>query len=128
MVSSAESGGTHKSGVSQNNPTRRDILALAALGLVAGSPGLVRAAGPQEQLTWGIHVSLAPSWFDPADTQGIITPFMVLYALHDAVVKPMPDNPMAPCLAQSWTASEDGRAGDRGGHQILVRALSRCVP
>jgi peptide/nickel transport system substrate-binding protein len=94
--------------VSGTHPTRRDVLALAALGLVAGVPGLAGATAPEGQLTWGIHVSLAPSWFDPADTQGIITPFMVLYALHDAVVKPMPDNPMAPCLAQSWSASEDG--------------------
>ena len=112
MVSSAENGVSRRSGVSGINPTRRDVLALAALGLVAGTPGLARAATPQGQLTWGIHVSLAPSWFDPADTQGIITPFMVLYALHDAVVKPMPDNPMAPCLAQSFAASEDGLSYD----------------
>ena len=86
--------------------TRRDLLGLAALGLVAAVPGPVRAAAREGQLTWGIHVSLAPTWFDPADTQGIITPFMVLYALHDAVVKPMPGNPLAPCLAQSFSASE----------------------
>ena len=47
-----------RSGRSQ--PSRRDVLALAALGLVAGAPGTVRAAGREEQLTWGIHVSLAP--------------------------------------------------------------------
>jgi peptide/nickel transport system substrate-binding protein len=108
MDSSIKSGEKRSFGIAGTNPTRRDVLALAALGLVAGAPGLASAAGPDAQLTWGIHVSLAPTWFDPADTQGIITPFMVLYALHDAVVKPMPDNPMAPCLAQSWSASEDG--------------------
>jgi len=97
-----------KSGISEANPTRRDVLALAALGLVAGAPGSACAADQEGQLTWGIHVSLAPTWFDPADTQGIITPFMVLYALHDAVVKPMPGQPMAPSLAQSWSAPEDG--------------------
>ena len=91
-----------------NSVTRRDVLVLAALGLVAGTPGSAGAAGPEGQLTWGIHVSLAPTWFDPADTQGIITPFMVLYALHDAVVKPMPGDPLAPSLAQSFAASEDG--------------------
>ncbi|HEU0154684.1 MAG TPA: ABC transporter substrate-binding protein [Stellaceae bacterium] len=89
-------------------PTRRDLLAAAALGLAAGAPRFAHAATAGDQLNWAIHVSLAPTWFDPADTQGIITPFMVLYALHDAVVKPMPGQPMAPCLAQSWTASEDG--------------------
>jgi hypothetical protein len=52
--------------------------------------------------SWGIHVSLAPLWFDPAKTQALITPFMVLYALHDAMVRPMPGNVQAPCLAQSW--------------------------
>ena len=88
--------------------TRRDVLAFAAVGLMAGGARSSSAADAQGQLTWGIHVSLAPTWFDPADTQGIITPFMVLYALHDAVVKPMPGNPMAPCLAESFSASEDG--------------------
>jgi hypothetical protein len=38
-----------------------------------------------------VHVSLAPTWFDPAETVGIITPFMFLYALHDALVKPIHD-------------------------------------
>src|SRR5437879_2109027 len=79
------------------------------LGLVA--PAAVPAA-PEGQLTWAVHVSLAPTWFDPAETTGIITPFMFLYALHDALVKPMPGNPMAPSLAESWTASPDGLGYD----------------
>jgi peptide/nickel transport system substrate-binding protein len=87
--------------------TRRDVFALAAFGLAAGAPRVARAAAPQGQLTWAIHVSLAPTWFDPADTPGLITPYMVLYALHDAMVKPMPGNPHAPSLAQSWSTSED---------------------
>src|SRR5712691_7961642 len=88
--------------------SRREVLALAALGLVAGGPGLALAAGPQGQLTWGVHVSLAPTWFDPAETSGI-TNFMVLYALHDALVKPMPGQVLGSSLAESWSASEDGR-------------------
>src|SRR5690242_1132597 len=92
--------------------TRRDLLAATAAGLVAGAPAVARAAGPQDQLTWAIHVSLAPLWFDPADTQALITPFMVLYALHDAMVKPMPGNANAPCLAQSFSMSEDGLSCD----------------
>ena len=93
--------------------TRREVLALAALGPLAGAPGLARAAGgPEGQLTWGVHISLAPIWFDPADISGIITPFMVLYALHDGVVKPMPGQPLAPSLAESWSGSEDGLTYD----------------
>jgi len=80
------------------------LVVLAAL-LVAAAPA---AAAPEGQMTWGVHISLAPTWFDPAETPGIGTPFMILYALHDALVKPMPGNVMAPSLAESWTMSKDG--------------------
>ena len=33
---------------------------------------------------------------------------MVLYALHDALVKPMPAGLNTPSLAESWTQSKDG--------------------
>jgi peptide/nickel transport system substrate-binding protein len=82
-------------------------LALALLG--AGSPAL---AAPEGQMTWGVHITLAPTWFDPAETLGIITPFMVMYALHDALVKAMPGNPATPSLAESWQMSPDGRTYD----------------
>jgi peptide/nickel transport system substrate-binding protein len=104
--------GEPRSGIRETHLTRRDLLAVTALGLVAGAPGAVIAAGPDGKLTWGIHVSLAPTWFDPAETPGIITPFMVLYALHDAMVKPMPGQPLAPSLAESFSASEDGLTYD----------------
>jgi peptide/nickel transport system substrate-binding protein len=85
---------------------RRLALVLVALTvLVTGGPV---AAAPEGQLTWAIHVSLAPTWFEPAETSGIITPFVVLYAMHDAMVKPLPGNAMAPSLAESWSASPDG--------------------
>ena len=66
------------------------------------------AAAADGQMTWAVHVTIAPTWFDPAETSGIITPFMLLYALHDGLVKPMPGQPMAPSLAESWTTSKDG--------------------
>lgn len=91
---------------------RRDLLALSALGLVASAPGLARAAGASGQLTWGVHVSLAPTWFDPAEASGIITPFMLFYALHDGMVKPMPGKTLAPSLAESVTAAPDGLTYD----------------
>jgi peptide/nickel transport system substrate-binding protein len=86
---------------------RREILVAAGLGLLP-APRLAMAAAP-DQLTWGVHISLAPTWFEPAEASGIITPFMVLYALHDAMVKPMPGKAIEPCLAQSVSASPDGR-------------------
>ena len=59
-------------------------------------------------MTWAVHVSVAPTWFDPAEHTGIITIMKVLYALHDAMVKPMPGNAMAPSLAESWSMAKDG--------------------
>jgi peptide/nickel transport system substrate-binding protein len=66
------------------------------------------AAAPEGTMTWGVHITLASRWLDPAETEGIITPFMVLYALHDAMVKPMPAGLNTPSLAESFTASKDG--------------------
>ena len=84
---------------------RLRALLLVAFIFIAPTPG---AAAPEGQMTWAVHISLAPTWFDPAETPGIGTPFMILYALHDALVKPMPGNSMAPSLAESWSASKDG--------------------
>ena len=87
----------------------RPVLVSALLVLaLAGWPGLGVAGPPEGQVTWGVHISLAPTWFDPGETPGIITPFMILYALHDALVKPMPGQPLAPSLAESWSVSKDG--------------------
>ena len=84
----------------------RPLVALAvALALWLAPPPAGAAEG---QLTLAVHVSLAPTWFDPAETPGVITPFLTLYALHDALVKPMPGNAWTPCLAESWTQSKDG--------------------
>jgi len=93
-----------------DRPTRSRCLTPAAallLTLLAVAPV---TAAPEGQLTWAFHVSLAPAWFDPAETTGIITPFKFLYAMHDALVKSMPGNPLAPSLAESWTVSPDGLA------------------
>src|SRR2546425_5285119 len=77
------------------------IVMLLALGARPGD------AAPEGQMTWAVHTTLVPTWFDPAETiQG--TPFMFLYALHDALVKPMPGKSMAPSLAESWSMSPDG--------------------
>lgn len=98
--------------------TRRRLIQ----GAIGGATGLAlwrwpwrvahAAAQPSGQLTIGVHVNLSPTWFDPAETPGIITPFMFLYALHDAMVKPMPGKTMAPSLAESWSESADGLTYD----------------
>src|ERR1700752_1818731 len=85
------------------------LVSVTVLVLLLSTAAAVPAvAAPDGQVTWGVHISLAPTWFDPAETPGIVTPFMVLYGLHDAMLKALPGNLLAPALAESWTVSPDG--------------------
>jgi peptide/nickel transport system substrate-binding protein len=43
---------------------------------------------PEGEMRWALYVTLSPVWFDPGEVVGQITPFWVLYALHDALVNP----------------------------------------
>jgi peptide/nickel transport system substrate-binding protein len=86
----------------------RSIAASALALMLAGATPAAAAEAPSGQMTWALHFTLAPTLFEPAETPGLITPFMILYALHDALVKPMPDKAMAPSLAESWSTSADG--------------------
>ena len=87
---------------------------LIAVLLVAALAGNVLAqpksapAKPEGEMRWALYITLAPAWFDPGEvTAGFITPFWVLYAMHDALFKAMPGSMMAPSLAESWTVSPD---------------------
>src|SRR5215813_3393364 len=86
----------------------RHVYALLVAPLLLAVLPAAGAAAPEGTLTWGLHVTLASKWLDPAETEAFITPFMVLYALHDALVKPMPAGDNTPSLAESWTTSKDG--------------------
>ncbi len=96
----------------------RRIIALAlvvAIGAWLHAPitGDRAAAGtpaykPEGEMRWAIYVTISPSWFDLAEVPiATLTTFWFCYALHDALVKPMPGNMMAPSLAESWTESAD---------------------
>src|SRR6202795_3046015 len=84
----------------------RLLVTLLVLVLGGGVAAPV-AAAPEGTITWAVHITLAARGLAPAETEGIITPFMVLYALHDALVKPMPGGINTPSLAESWTVSKD---------------------
>jgi len=98
---------------------RRPIALVLAAALIAvvltiawPPPGAVAQARPEGEMRWALYVTLSPQWFDPAEVIGVLTPFWVMYALHDALVKPMPGNMLAPSLAESWTVSPDQRVYD----------------
>ncbi len=91
-------------------PSRR-----AVIGSLAGVPvalGLQRALGaapaPAGEIVVAFHVTISPAWFDPSLAPPQITPFGILYALHDALVRAYPGTKMGPGLAESWEESEDG--------------------
>src|SRR5262252_4357511 len=79
------------------------VVMLSLVGTVAQAQNV-----PEGQLTIAFDATIAPSYLDPAEVAGLATPFTFLYALHDAMIKPLPGNNMAPCLAESWTESADG--------------------
>jgi len=77
--------------------------------LLAGHGPARAQAKPEGEMRWALYVTLSPAWFDPAEVVGVITPFWVMYAMHDALVKPMPGTMLAPSLAESWKVSPDQR-------------------
>ena len=78
------------------------MLSLGAAPEVTGQPSLAGEA----VMAWPI--TIAPTWFDPSTAPPQITPFGILYAIHDAVVRPLPGQKMGNGLAESWTESPDG--------------------
>src|SRR6266487_2522780 len=82
------------------------LLAAAALVLVAATEAPGQPTG-EAVMAW--HVTIAPTWFDPSSAPPQITPFGILFAIHDALVRPLPGKgKMSPSLAESWTESPDG--------------------
>jgi len=86
------------------------IALLTCLAAVESAQSAGSAAAGQ--MTWAVHFTLAPRWLDPAESEGSITPFLTLYAVHDAMLKPMPSGPSASSLAESWTVSPNGLVYD----------------
>jgi peptide/nickel transport system substrate-binding protein len=85
------------------------LLASAVPQDAASQPARASQAKPAGEMRWALYVTVAPGWLDPGEVLGFITPFWILYAMHDALVKPMPGNIMTPSLAESWTVSPDQR-------------------
>jgi peptide/nickel transport system substrate-binding protein len=80
------------------------VAALLTLGVAQAA---VAQTPPGEAIAaW--HVTIAPSWFDPSTAPPQVTPFGLLYAMHDALLRPLPGQKMGNSLAESWKESPDG--------------------
>jgi peptide/nickel transport system substrate-binding protein len=86
------------------------VLALMAAAVLALGMAQDIAAQPspagEAVMAWPI--TIAPTWFDPSAAPPQITPFGILYAVHDALVRPLPGQKMGNSMAESWTESPDG--------------------
>jgi peptide/nickel transport system substrate-binding protein len=63
---------------------------------------------PTGELHWAWHVTIAPAWFDPGKVPAQVSPYLLLYALHDGLVRALPGQRQGNSLAESWTESPDG--------------------
>jgi peptide/nickel transport system substrate-binding protein len=88
---------------------RPRALLLALTLALATLSSATAATAPSGRAVMAWHVTIAPSWFDPSTAPPQITPFGMLYAIHDALVRPYPGHKMGPSLAESWTESPDGK-------------------
>src|ERR1051326_6565384 len=85
-------------------PWQKLAFAVMAWTAVISASGIAAAqTKPQGEMRFALYVTVPPAWLDPAEAApGFTSPFWVLYALHDALVEPMPGQRMAPSLAESW--------------------------
>jgi peptide/nickel transport system substrate-binding protein len=89
----------------------RTVGLLVATALILAGVGPVAAqSAPAGEIVHAWHVTIAPAWFDPSTAPPQVTPFGILYAIHDALVRPLPGGQkLGNSLAESWKESPDGR-------------------
>ena len=85
------------------------LAAILAWAMALGGPGSAAAqTKPEGEMRFALYVTVTPALLDPGEAvPDNLTPFWMMYALHDALIKPMPGNLMANSLAESWSMSED---------------------
>src|SRR2546427_10484643 len=87
------------------------VLVCALLGAGCVEPAASQSK-PEGEMRWALYGTRPRLWVDPGEVVGVITPFWVLHALHDALVKPMPGHLTPPRLAESGPAPGDHRGAD----------------
>ena len=83
-----------------------------AIFLLPLAPMSSAAATPEGTLTFAMHFSPVPRWLDPGEGESTITPYLLLYALHDALLKPMPGTVSGLSMAESWSMAKDGQSAE----------------
>jgi len=97
----------------RNRGMKRRVINSGIILFLLGIPWMGYSAPPASYkpagtMSWGVHFQLAADWVDPATTTRT-TQWVVLYAIHDALLKNMPGELSAPSLTESWNVSPDGK-------------------
>src|SRR3981081_2264887 len=91
-----------------SRPPSRLVLGGAILCAMLDLVGVSRAvAAPEGTLTIAMHFSPVTRWLDPAEGESTITPYLMLAALHDGLLRPTGGHASAPSLAESWAMAKD---------------------
>src|SRR5947208_2944801 len=98
---------TRESGITLSHRRIVRLFVAAALTL-GGVQGVHGQPTPEAEAVMAWPVTIAPTWFDPSTAPPQITPFGMLYALHNTLARPLPGQKMSNRLAESWTESTDG--------------------
>jgi peptide/nickel transport system substrate-binding protein len=65
---------------------------------------------PNGRVVYGWHLTIPPVWLDPQEAQNVITPYGIMYALHDSMIKHYPGKQLQPGLAESYKIADDFRS------------------
>ena len=107
---SSGSNGETSTGLTVSAQTK-PIEALNALTTLPAAEQSTTTTGPRKEpagkVVYGWHTALTPAWLDPQDSGNVITAFGFMYAIHDAMIKSFPGNPLQPSLAESYKMADD---------------------
>src|SRR4029077_9921207 len=82
------------------------LISLLVTRLCLATVGPAEAA-PEGTLTIAMHFSPVTRWLDPAEGESTITPYLLLAALPDGLLRPTGGHASAPSLAESWAMAKD---------------------
>src|SRR6202011_3147629 len=91
--------------VSRSSLVRR-LIPLLGAALWLATAGVAGAAS-EGTLTIAMHFSPVTRWPQRAGGETPITPYLLLAALHDGLLRPTGAHASAPSLAESWAMSKD---------------------
>jgi len=92
----------------------RNVLLCAAILLFVGGLLPLSAKGAEARKSKGtykiaIHWVMSADWAHPSLLPSGTSSIFIPYLAHDALTKPMEGDMYAPCLAESWTMSDDAK-------------------